>query len=206
MKTLILVDLQNDFIPEGALPVPQGHKMVPLANRLQPHFNLIVATQDWHPPNHESFASEHPGKQPGDVIDLHGLKQVLWPDHCVQHTYGAKFVAELDASRIARVFQKGTNSTIDSYSGFFDNGHRQSTRLSDFLDEATAAEVYILGLATDYCVKFTALDGCELGFQMYLIEDACRGVELQPGDCHRAIDEMQSSGVTIVKSQDILND
>ncbi len=198
MKALILVDLQNDFLPTGALPVPHGDEVIPIANRTQRSFDLVVATQDWHPVNHGSFATNHPGKRPGDVIVLNGLEQVLWPVHCVQETAGAEFAPELDMGRVAKVFKKGTDPGIDSYSGFFDNGHRKSTGLGDYLKEAGVTEVYILGLATDYCVKFTALDARELGFDTYLIEDVCRGVDLKPGDIPGALQAMSLAGVKII--------
>src|SRR5258708_5026703 len=157
MKALILVDLQNDFLPSGALPVPRGDAVIPLANQLQGAFKLVVATQDWHPANHRSFAANHPGKQPGDVIELRKIKQILWPVHCVQHTNGAEFHSSLRLNHVNKVFKKGTDTEIDSYSGFFDNGHLRATGLGDYLKEKKVTEVYILGLATDYCVKFTAL-------------------------------------------------
>lgn len=204
MNALILVDLQNDFVPGGALPVPEGDVVVEPANRLQPLFDLVVATQDWHPPDHGSFAANYSGKQPGDVIDLKGLPQILWPVHCVQNTHGAALLEGLHKDRIDRVFQKGTDPGLDSYSGFFDNGHRKSTGLGEYLKERGVDEVYILGLATDYCVKFTALDARRLGFRTFLVEDACRGVELHPGDVQRAIQEMQAAGVTVVRSADLL--
>ena len=197
MTALILVDLQNDFVPGGALPVPEGDRVVPVANLLQPRFNLVVATQDWHPANHGSFAVNHPGKRPGDEIDLNGLQQVLWPVHCVQSTPGAAFVPGLDTRRIARVFRKGTDPHIDSYSGFFDNGHRRATGLGDFLKAEKVDEVFVAGLATDYCVKFTALDAVTLGFKTCLIEDGCRGVNLRPDDVSRAIEQMREAGVAV---------
>ncbi len=200
MKALILVDLQNDFCPGGALPVPEGDRVIPLVNRLVARFDLVVATQDWHPGDHGSFAAGHPGKKPGDVIELHGLAQILWPVHCVRGTAGAEFHPGLDRSRIARVFQKGTDPRIDSYSGFFDNGRRKATGLEDYLREQGASEVYVCGLATDYCVESTALDAASLGFHAHLIEDACRGVELHPGDIARAIAEMQAAGVVVLGS------
>src|SRR3989442_13276877 len=129
MNALIIVDLQNDFLPGGALPVPHGDEVIPLANELQRRFDLVLATQDWHPANHGSFAANHPGKRPGDRIALNGLDQILWPNHCVQNTPGAAFVPSLDTSRVAQVFQKGTDPGIDSYSGFFDNGHPKATGL-----------------------------------------------------------------------------
>ena len=139
MKTLILVDIQHDFCPGGALPVPGGDEVVPVANRLAAGFDLVVATQDWHPPDHGSFAANHPGKQPVEVIELAGLPQVLWPVHCVQGTAGAAIHSALDVARIGRVFRKGTDPTVDSYSGFFDNGKRQSTGLADYLRRAGRA-------------------------------------------------------------------
>jgi nicotinamidase/pyrazinamidase len=132
MRALILVDLQNDFVSGGALAVPDGDAVVPVANRVQSCFDLVVATQDWHPADHGSFAANHPGRRPGDVIELSGLAQILWPVHCVQHTPGAAFVPGLDMRRVARVFQKGTDPLIDSYSGFFDNGHRRSTGVGEY--------------------------------------------------------------------------
>lgn len=200
MNALILVDLQNDFLPGGALPVPHGDEVIPLANRLQSAFPLVVATQDWHPANHGSFASNHPGKQPGDRIELGGLPQVLWPVHCVQNTPGAAFAPGLDPTRITRVFPKGTDPEIDSYSGFFDNGHRKATGLGDYLRERGVTHVTLLGLATDYCVRATALDARSLAFDVTLVADACRGVELAPGDCARAIEEMRAAGLRIVGS------
>lgn len=196
-SALVLVDLQNDFLPGGALAVPEGELVLAPANLLQERFPLVVATQDWHPADHGSFAANHPGRRPGEVIQLDGLPQVLWPVHCVQDTSGAAFAAELDLRRVDRVFRKGTDPRIDSYSGFFDNGHRQSTGLGDYLRERKVTDVYIMGLATDYCVKFTALDAVSLGFRAHLIENACRGVELQPGDVQRAIAEMRAAGVSI---------
>ena len=158
MKALIVVDVQNDFVPGGALAVPEGDRVVPLCNALANSFDLVVATQDWHPADHGSFAANHPGRKVGEVIDLQGLQQILWPVHCVQNTPGAQFVHGLDTSRFARIFQKGTDPAIDSYSGFFDNGHRRSTGLGDYLRSNNVTDVYVCGLATDYCVKFTALD------------------------------------------------
>ena len=204
MNALILVDIQNDFVPGGALAVPQGDQIVPVVNRLQPRFPVVVATQDWHPATHGSFAANHPGRQPGELIELNGLTQILWPTHCVQNTAGADFVPTLARTGWDRVFVKGTDPQIDSYSGFFDNGHRQSTGLCDYLRERGVTDVYVVGLATDYCVKFTALDALELGFKTHLIEDACRGVNLQAGDVQRAIDAMRTAGAEIVTSDQIL--
>jgi len=200
MKALILVDIQNDFVPGGALPVPEGDQIVSLANRLQQHFDLVIATQDWHPANHGSFAANHPGRKPGELIELNGLPQILWPTHCVQGTHGANFVRGLQRDRWDRVFVKGTDPQIDSYSGFFDNGHAHATGLGDYLKEKGVDEIYVAGLATDYCVKFTVLDALGLGFKTYLIEDACRGVNLQSGDVECSVREMKTAGATIVTS------
>lgn len=200
VNALLLVDLQNDFLPTGALPVRDGDAVIAVANDAarSPLFQLVVATQDWHPPNHASFAANQRGKKPGDVIDLDGLEQILWPVHCVQHTPGAAFAPGLLLDRVERVFQKGTDPRIDSYSGFFDNGHRRATGLGDFLRERHVTRVFVLGLATDYCVKFTALDARELGFATVLIADGCRAVNVRPGDDQRAIAAMREAGVTIV--------
>ncbi len=197
MNTLILVDIQNDFLPTGALPVPEGDAIIPLCNAVMRNFNLVVATQDWHPANHGSFAANHADKKPGDHIDLAGLPQILWPAHCVQNTPGAAFAPCLDSSRFTRVFQKGTDPMIDSYSGFFDNGHRKSTGLADYLKSKGVTDVHVCGLATDYCVKFTALDARQLGFNVHLLEDACRGINLKPTDVAATIEEMRAAGVTI---------
>ncbi len=203
MNALILVDLQNDFMPGGALPVADGDAVAPIANRLLAKFPFVVATQDWHPASHGSFAANHSGKRPGEMMELNGLPQVLWPVHCVQHSPGAAFVQELDTTKITRVFQKGTDAGIDSYSGFFDNGHRKATGLGDYLKAQGVDAVCVLGVATDYCVKFTALDARELGFKTTLIVDACRGVNLKPGDVEAAVMEMQRASVTVVNSADI---
>lgn len=194
---LILVDIQNDFLPGGALAVPNGDEVIPVANEMTPCFNLVVATQDWHPANHGSFAAVHPGHQPGEVINLHGLEQVLWPVHCVQESAGAEFAEDLNLPDSAHIFQKGTDETIDSYSGFFDNGHRRATGLGEFLESRKVTDVYILGLATDYCVKFTALDAKQLGFETHLILPGCRGVELKEGDVEAALSELKEAGIVV---------
>ncbi len=197
MNALILVDLQNDFLPGGALGVPGGDEVIPLANRLMDDFEIIVATQDWHPPDHGSFAANHPGRQIFESIDLHGLPQTLWPVHCVQGTPGAEFAPGLDAGRITRVFRKGTRPEVDSYSGLFDNGRRHSTGLAEWLREQGVTRVTVCGIATDYCVKFTALDAVAEGFEVTLHLPACRGVDLQPGDIAAAVEAMREKGVRI---------
>ena len=197
MRALILVDIQNDFLPGGSLAVPRGDEVVDVANELMPQYDQVVATQDWHPADHRSFARQHPGRQVGDVIELHGLPQVLWPEHCVQGTRGAKFAPGLNLAGVQHVVQKGTDREVDSYSGFFDNARRRATGLEKLLREKQVDEVHVLGLATDYCVRATALDAIDLGFRVTLIERGSRGVDLKRGDCQRAIDEMRTAGVVI---------
>ena len=194
---LILVDLQVDFMPTGMLPVAEADQVIPLANALMPEYRTIVATQDWHPANHGSFAANHPWRKPGQVIDLHGLEQVLWPIHCVQNTWGAEFVDGLNTDRITKVFRKGTDPEIDSYSGFYDNGHRKSTGMGEWLKAHGIEEVHILGVATDYCVKFTVLDAISEGFTTVLLHNATRGVDMAPGDVDRAVEEMKSAGAEV---------
>jgi nicotinamidase/pyrazinamidase len=197
-KALILTDIQYDFVPGGALAVPEGDEIVPVANRLMPDYDLVVATQDWHPADHKSFASRHPGKKVGDVIRLGGLQQVLWPDHCVQGTHGAELVEGLDKKRIDKRVHKGTDPEIDSYSTFFDNEHRKSTGLGEFLKARHVDEVYFMGLATDYCVKYSVLDSLGFRFKTFVLLEGCRGIDLNPGDCQNAITEMQSAGALII--------
>ena len=203
MRALILVDLQPDFCPGGALAVARGDETIAVANRLMPHFSTVVATQDWHPKVHESFATQHPGHKVGDVIDLHGLSQVLWPPHCVQGSPGAELHPGLDRTKITHVVRKGTDATVDSYSGFFDNGHRRGTGLAEWLRERWITQLYVMGLATDFCVKFTVLDARQLGFDVKLVEDGCRGVELAAGDSEAAIEAMRAAGAAIVESGSI---
>ena len=197
---LIMVDLQNDFCPGGSLAVHCGDEVIEVANQIQAHFDLVVATQDWHPPHHMSFASLHAGKQIGDRITVGGIAQILWPDHCVQETHGADFHPHLQKSRVQHIVYKGTDPLVDSYSAFFDNAQTHATGLGDYLHAQGARDVYILGLATDYCVKYSCLDAIKLNFNVYLIEEGCRGVELTPGDIDRAKSEMVKAGVSIVSS------
>ncbi len=203
MDCLILVDLQNDFMPGGALAVPRGDEVVAVANQLAARFDFVVASQDWHPPEHQSFASQHKGRMPGETVQLHGVTQVLWPDHCVQGTYGAEFYRGLEQGRVSEVFQKGTDPGIDSYSTFFDNARLRSTGLGERLREHNVETVYLLGLATDYCVKFSALDAASLGFRAIVVPEGCRGIDLNAGDVQRAWDELRTAGVDIVPAGDI---
>ncbi|CAN5815369.1 bifunctional nicotinamidase/pyrazinamidase [soil metagenome] len=200
MRALILVDLQYDFCPGGALAVPHGDETLAVANRVIPHFQHVVATQDWHPRNHASFSANNPGTSIGQVIQLAGnLPQVMWPAHCVQDSDGAKLRAEIDG-KLEGIVQKGTDAAFDSYSGFFDNGHTNQTQLHQWLADRWVKQVYVMGLATDYCVKFTVLDALKLGYDVKLIEDGCRAVNLAPGDGERAIEEMRAAGAGVVES------
>jgi nicotinamidase/pyrazinamidase len=203
MKALIIVDLQTDFLPGGALAVPHGDMVIPFANKLQGVFKLVVATQDWHPANHSSFAAHHAGRQPFETVQLKKRLQKLWPVHCVQKSRGAEITTGLMMNRVNKVFKKGMDTDIDSYSGFYDNDHQHSTGLGEFLKEKKVTDVYIMGLATDYCVKFTALDAVQLGFKTHLIEDACRGVN--ETDSKNAIEEMRKAGVDITKTNAVIN-
>ena len=200
MRALILVDLQYDFCPGGALAVPHGDEAIAVARRVIPHFQTVVATQDWHPVTHASFAVNNPGTQVGQLVTLASGPQVMWPAHCVQDTRGAELHGDLPAARIDGIIRKGTDAAIDSYSGFFDNGHRKQTELHAWLSERWIKQVYVLGLATDYCVKFTVLDALQLGYDVKLVEDGCRGVDLVPGDSERAIAEMRAAGAAVVES------
>jgi nicotinamidase/pyrazinamidase len=202
MNALILVDIQNDFAPTGALPVPEGDQVLPIVNKIQDDFDLIVATQDWHPQNHKSFATQHK-KNPGEIIMLNGLEQILWPVHCVQESKGAEFIPGLKRNRIAQVFKKGTDPEVDSYSGFFDNDHKHATGLGDYLMKKGVHEVFVTGLALDYCVKFTALDAKGLGFKTRVVVDATRGVNINPGDSEKAVTDMKAAGIVIVKSNEL---
>jgi nicotinamidase/pyrazinamidase len=172
MKALVIIDLQNDFTPGGSLEIQEGDSIVPLINRLQDHFDLLVATQDWHPKNHKSFASNHQNKKPFEKVEIQGTMETLWPDHCVQGTPGAEFHPGLKTNKIAAVFRKGMDPEIDSYSGFFDNGHKISTGLAGYLREKGVDDLYFCGLAADICVYYTIKDAIKEGFSSTLIEDA----------------------------------
>jgi|SRR5690606_28040257 len=177
MKTLIIVDIQNDFLEGGSLAVSGGNEVIPIINQLQNDFELIVATQDWHPIHHKSFAKNHNGKNEFEVIDLNGLPQVLWPVHCVQGSFGAEFHKDLNSNKIEAIFRKGMNPEIDSYSGFFDNGKRKNTGLFGYLKDRNVSEVFVCGLAADYCVYFTANDALDLGFKTTIIEKATKPID-----------------------------
>lgn len=201
MNALILVDIQNDFIPGGRLPVAGGDAIIPLVNQLQSSFSVIVATQDWHPPDHKSFASAHPGKKPFEKTILDGLDQVLWPDHCIQGSEGASFHPLLQMNKVEAIFRKGMNPMIDSYSGFYDNGYKKSTGLAGYLKERKITKVFVCGLAADYCVAFTANDALKENFETYIIEDATRAIDVT--NFERIKNEIQLKGGKIIQSQNL---
>ena len=201
MKTLIIVDAQIDFMPGGALAVPEGDRIIPVINRIIPEFDLVVATQDWHPENHKSFAVNHRGKKEFDIIDLNVLEQKLWPSHCVQGTSGAEFHQDLKMNSVEAVFRKGMDPEIDSYSAFYDNGHKKSTGLAGYLREKKASDLYFCGLAGDICVYFTLIDALKEGFQATLIQDAA--IPLFEEEYERAKTSISSKGGKIISSQEL---
>lgn len=201
MKALILVDIQNDFLPGGALAVTKGDEIIPLVNNIQSKFDVVVASQDWHPESHASFASNQINKKVFDVIKLDGQDQVLWPNHCVQGTNGASFSSVLNTNNVAAIFRKGMHKEVDSYSAFFDNNKTQHTGLEAYLKSMQVTEVYVCGLAADYCVYFTAKDAQNLGFKTYYITDATRYISEEV--YNTAILDLKQNGVTILRSDDI---
>ncbi|MBV8585865.1 MAG: bifunctional nicotinamidase/pyrazinamidase [Verrucomicrobia bacterium] len=204
-SALLVVDVQNDFLPGGALPVPEGDQVVPIIRSLEDKFDLVVACQDWHPPDHGSFAANHPGMAVGDTVLLHGLPQTLWPVHCVAGTWGAELAEGIDRSRIQQIFRKGTDAKVDSYGAFYDNERLHSTGLADFLRSRNVQELYIAGLATDYCVRFSALDSLSEGFSTIVLADASRGIELHSGDIKRALAAIVQAGGRTGWAADILS-
>ena len=196
---LLVVDVQNDFCPGGALGVPEGDAVVPVINRIQPGFAHVVLTQDWHPPGHQSFASTHPGHAPFETVEAAYGPQTLWPDHCVQGTPGAAFHPDLETAKAEMIVRKGTRAEIDSYSAFYENDHTTATGLAGYLRERGVTRVFICGLATDYCVHFSALDAARLGFEAMVIEDACRGIDLE-GSLAAANQAMAEAGVAFIAS------
>lgn len=201
MKTLIIIDVQNDFIPGGSLAVPGGDEVIELINHLQKDFELIIATQDWHPAGHSSFAANHLGKEEFETIQLHNQEQVLWPVHCVQNSQGAEFSSILNTSKIEAIFRKGMNPELDSYSGFYDNAHEKSTGLAGYLKEKKAEDLYFCGLAADYCVYFSIIDALDEGFKATLIEDATKAID--PSRFEELKTEILKKGGEILNSTDI---
>lgn len=202
MDALIVTDIQNDFCDGGALAVPGANEIIPLVNRLQERFELVIATQDWHPRGHVSFASSHPGRKPLEKVEVDGIDQVLWPDHCVQGTRGADFAPGLDLKRAEAIIRKGTDPRIDSYSTFFDNAHRKSTGLEGYLRSKGTGRVFLCGLAADYCVYRSGLDAIAAGFPVVIIKDATRAISPAGGEA--AERDILSKGGAIALSREIL--
>ncbi len=196
---LVIVDVQNDFCPGGALAVPDGDSIVPFINRISQAFAQVVLAQDWHPPGHQSFASSHPGRQPFETIEAAYGPQTLWPDHCVQGTPGAAFHSDLETDRAEMIIRKGYRAQIDSYSAFFENDRETATGLRGYLRERGLGRTFMCGLAADYCVAFSAIDAAKDGLEVVVIEDACRGIDLD-GSMAAARDTMTQAGVRIVDS------
>lgn len=202
MKALIIVDLQNDFLPGGALEVPLGDEIIPLVNKMQEEFSLVIATQDWHPASHGSFASKHKNKQIFDKTTLGGVEQILWPDHCVQGSFGAELSSSLNTNKIEGFFRKGTDPGIDSYSAFFDNGKKKSTGLTGYLKEKNITDVYLCGLAGDVCVAFSALDALEVNFNTFFIKDATRPID--KAGFYEMINKIKEKGGKVIDSSAII--
>jgi nicotinamidase/pyrazinamidase len=199
---LLVVDVQNDFLAGGSLEVPRGDLVIPVINRIMPQFDLVIATQDWHPKDHCSFASAYPGKNIGDMVTVDGVPQMLWPDHCVQNTTGAQLSSALNVSRINKIIQKGTNPDIDSYSAFFDNARKGNTGMTEFLKSRGIKSLVVVGLATDYCVFYTVMDARELGFNVVVFDEGCRGVNVKPNDVDNRIRQMEQAGALVLTSTD----
>ena len=204
MNALLIVDIQNDFCPGGALAVPDGDTIIPTVNKLIEQFDVIIQTQDWHPAGHSSFASSYDDKEPFDTIELDYGTQALWPDHCVQGTKGAEFHPDLNTLKTQVIIRKGFRKAIDSYSTFFENDQKTSTGLTGYLKQRGITDLYTVGLATDFCVKWSILDGIDEGFTMYIVEDAVKGIDLN-GSIDEAWAEMKKKGVKLTHSKDILS-
>lgn len=193
---LLIIDVQNDFCPGGALAVPEGDEIVPAINRLAARFAHVILTQDWHPPGHASFASSHPGRRPFEAIDLAYGRQILWPDHCVQGTKGAAFHPALEVPHAELVLRKGFRGAIDSYSAFLENDHRTPTGLAGYLKERGLERLTLCGLATDFCVYYSAIDGRKAGFEISVVTSGCRGIDVD-GSLDRAMRSMSEAEVVL---------
>jgi nicotinamidase/pyrazinamidase len=202
MNALLIIDIQNDFCPDGALAVKSGDSIIPIINNLAARFEHIILTQDWHPYGHSSFASVHPNKHPYDIIQMDYGSQVLWPDHCVQGSKGAAFHPDLNTTHAQLIIRKGFRKSIDSYSAFFENDHRTATGLTGYLKNSGIDTLYLTGIATDFCVKWSAIDGISEGFNVYVVEDATKGIDLE-GSLAAAWEEMKKAGVKVIHSSDI---
>ena len=202
-KALLIVDVQNDFCPGGALEVPDGDQVVPVINRLIDEFDIIIQTQDWHPDGHHSFASAHTGKDPYDTVEMEYGEQVLWPDHCVKGSHGAEFHPDLNTNKTQAIIRKGFRKEIDSYSAFFENDQETMTGLTGYLRERNVKTLYAAGLALDFCVKWSVLDGISQGFDLYVVEDAVKGIDLD-GSVKASWSEMKKQGAKVIHSDEIL--
>lgn len=203
-KVLLVVDIQNDFLPGGSLAVSNGNKILPAVNRLIDKFDIIVATQDWHPADHISFASNHKSGNEYDVVDLNGISQVLWPDHCIQGSKGAAFHKDLKTDKFAAVIRKGFRKDLDSYSAFFENDKSTPTGLSGFLQTLKITDVFICGIALDYCVYFSAVDSLKCGFSTSIIVDASMGIDFPEDNIENTMNDFKSKGGYLVRSGDLL--
>ncbi len=201
MDALLLVDIQVDFLPGGALAVPRGDEIIPVVNRIQERFELVVATQDWHPAGHVSFASSHPGRKEYEAIVVDGIEQILWPDHCVQGSRGAEFVPLFNTNRVEAIVRKGTDPRIDSYSTFYDNARRKSTGLEGYLNWKKVDRIFLAGLAADFCVSYSVMDALAMGFGAVIIEDATRAIS--EDGFKSAKKAIQAKGGTIIRSEDL---
>ncbi len=198
-QALIVVDVQNDFLETGSLPVPEGSAVIPVINRLMPQFRTVVLTQDWHPAEHKSFAANHVGKKPYDMMTMPYGEQVLWPVHCVQNSKGAELAAALDLNGTEFNILKGVNPEVDSYSAFYEADGKSKTILADWLKEQDITEVFVCGLATDFCVSWSALDAVKEGFRTFIVEDACRGIDVC-GSMSAAKEQWKLKGIEVVQS------
>lgn len=196
MKALIVIDVQNDFCPGGALAVAEGDQIVPGINRLMPSFDAVILTQDWHPAGHSSFASSHEGATPMSMVEMPYGPQVLWPDHCIQGTAGAAFHADLHTDPADLIIRKGYNPKIDSYSAFFENDHKTPTGLHGYLQTRGINDITLVGLATDFCVNYSAIDAAQLGYKVTVNTDLCRGIDLD-GSLDAALTAMTKAGITV---------
>lgn len=202
MNALLIIDVQNDFCPGGSLAVPKGDSVIPVINSLIPKFDAVIQTQDWHTAGHHSFASSHEGKNPYDTVELEYGTQVLWPDHCVQGTKGAEFHKDLNTTKTEVIIRKGFRKEIDSYSTFFENDQKTSTGLTGYLRERGITDLYATGLATDFCVKWSVIDGIKENFNVHVIEDAVRGIDIE-GSVSQAWKEMKKAGAAVLESDSI---
>ncbi len=202
---LIIVDMQNDFVPGGSLPVEEGDQIVSRINSIAELFRknkaYIILTQDWHPKEHLSFASNHPGMSPGDEYQTEAIGPVLWPDHCVQNTYGSEFHEDLKKEYAHAIIRKGYHPEIDSYSGFIENDKKSETGLAGFLNSLKIKRIFICGLALDYCCYFTAIDGIDFGFEVYFLVNLTKGIDLPPGNISSSLEDMKNKGIKFVSKE-----